>query len=145
MLAALAAVAYSFNLFQFGFQLVLFYASLMAFGWALGIVSMSLILRWGHGAESLAWAVPFLIQPVAAVFYPVDVLPGWLQAVALALPPAHVFEGMRAAIAGEVMPWTHLGIALALDILYLGLAGLLFTRTLVSARERGLLVKVASS
>lgn len=53
-----------------------------------------MILRWGQAAESLAWAVPFFIQPVVAAFYPVSVLPGWLQPVALALPVTHVFEGM---------------------------------------------------
>jgi ABC-2 type transport system permease protein len=145
VLAVIAAAAYQFNLFEFGFQLLWFYANLMVFGWALGIISMALILRWGHSAESLAWAVPFMIQPVAAVFYPVDVLPGWLQWVALAMPPAHVFEGMRAQLAHAATPWHHLAWAAGLNTLFLIASGLLFARTLVSAREHGLLVKVTSS
>jgi len=145
VLIVIALVAYAFNLFQFGFALIAFYANLMMFGWALGIVSMSLILRWGHGAESLAWAVPFLIQPVAAVFYPVEILPVWLQKVAYALPPAHVFEGMRNSLSGSGTPWQHLAIATGLNVVWLTLAGLLFSRTLTAARERGLLVKVAAS
>jgi ABC-2 type transport system permease protein len=145
VMVCIALFAYAFNLFQFGFELFAFYANLMVFGWALGIVSMSLILRWGHGAESLAWAVPFLIQPVAAVFYPVGVLPLWLQKVAYALPPAHVFEGMRCSLSGANTPWHHLAIAAVLNIICLILAGLLFSRTLVAARERGLLVKMAAS
>ncbi len=79
MLAIVAAAAYSFNLFQFQFGLIAYYANLMLFGWALGIASIALILRWGHGAESLAWALPFMIQPFACVFYPLSVLPVWMR------------------------------------------------------------------
>ena len=53
------------------------------------------LLRQGLGAESLAWLAVFLLAPASAVYYPVSVLPHWLQLVAWALPSAHVFEGMR--------------------------------------------------
>lgn len=145
VLAIIAALAYSFNLFQFKWALILFYANLMMFGWVLGIVSISLILRWGHAAESLAWAVPFMIQPFACVFYPVAGLPAWMQAIALAMPPAHVFEGMRGVLAGTGLDLRSLLIATGLNLLYLGVAGWFFSRMLALARERGLLVKAASS
>ncbi len=145
VLGVIAAVAWSFNLFEFRGGLVVFYANLMLFGWSLGLLSISLILRWGHGAESLAWAIPFLVQPFAAVFYPVASLPGWVQWVARALPPAHVFEGMRGVLAGQGIDWQALALATGLNVVCLGLGGWLFARTLARARERGLLVKVASS
>ncbi len=145
VLAVIARVGYAFDLFQFEWRLFLFYANLLMFGWSLGIVSVSMILRWGHAAESLAWAVPFMIQPFACVFYPVDKLPGWLQPVAEAIPAAHVFEGMRGALRGEDVAWGHLAAAAGLNVLYMVLAGLLFMRMLSIARERGLLVKAAST
>ena len=40
----------------------------------------------------------FLFLPLCAVFYPVAVLPSWLQCVAWTLPPTYVFEGMRALV-----------------------------------------------
>ena len=58
-----------------------------------------MILRAGLGAEELAWAAIFLVAPVSGVYYPIGVLPGWLQAIAWTLPSAHVFEGMRARAA----------------------------------------------
>lgn len=145
VLGVIAGLAWSFDLLQFRASLVFFYANLMLFGWALGILSISLILRWGHGAESLAWAVPFMIQPFAAVFYPVATLPGWMQWIAWALPPSHVFEGMRAVLAGQGIAWSTLVIATVLNLLYLAAAGWLFAFTLAQARERGLLVKVTST
>ena len=145
LLGVIAALAYSFNLLQFHAALIGWYANLMLFGWSLGIISIAMIIRWGYGAESLAWAIPFMIQPFGAVFYPVSTLPGWMQWIALALPPAHVFEGMRSVLSGKAFDWHQLAIAFGLNVLYLILAGLLFARTLASAREKGLLVKFSAS
>ena len=145
VLIVVAAIAYSFNLFQFQWALIAYYANLMLFGWALGILSIALILRWGHGAESLAWALPFMIQPFACVFYPASVLPGWMQAIAMAFPPAHVFEGMRASMISGGFDMRHFLSALCLNILYLGLTGWVFARVLRMAREKGLLVKATTT
>lgn len=145
VMALIAWFGYSFNLFQFEFSLIIFYLNLMLFGWSLGVLVTAIILRWGHGAESLAWAIPFMIQPVAAVFYPVSALPGWLQPVALALPPAHVFEGMRHILTHGNVAWQPMMIALGLNAGYLALSGGIFALTLRTAKQRGLLVKVSSS
>ncbi|HCQ38631.1 MAG TPA: ABC transporter, partial [Verrucomicrobiales bacterium] len=145
ILALIAIAAYQFNLFQLELALIPFYLNLLLFGWALGLVSVSLILRFGHGAESLAWAVPFMVQPFSAVFYPVSALPGWLQPVAHALPSTHVFEGMRQVIEFGTFPMTQMVSALLANILFLGAALLLLHGMLTSARRRGFLVKVTSS
>ena len=145
VMALIAWAGYSFNLLQFDLSLIVFYANLMLFGWTLGILVTALILRYGHGAESLAWAIPFMIQPVAAVFYPVSALPAWLQPVAHSLPPAYVFEGMRGVLVTGRADWSPLLIAFLLNLLYLVIAGLVFTRTLRVAKRDGLLVKVSSS
>ena len=44
----------------------------------------------------------FLLLPLTCVYYPVAVLPAWLQPVAWALPPTYVFEGMRALLIDHV-------------------------------------------
>ena len=67
-------------------------------GWWVALGVVSLILRHGAGAEALAWSVLFGLTPFSAVFYPVSVLPAAVRPIALALPSAHVFEGMRAAL-----------------------------------------------
>ncbi len=102
----------------------------------------SLILRHGAGAEALAWSVLFGLTPFSAVFYPVTVLPAWLQPVALALPSAHVFEGMRAALLDGIIAWGHLAAAFALNVLLAGAAGLVFLRQFHGARVRGALLNI---
>ena len=98
----LAWVLYAFDLFQLGPVVVLFFLNLMLMGWWVALGVISLILRHGAGAEALAWSILFGLTPFSAVFYPVSVLPAWLRPVSLALPSAHVFEGMRAALAGVI-------------------------------------------
>lgn len=143
-LVVIGWLAYSFNVFVMRWWLIPFFLNLMLFGWSLGMISTALILRWGQAAESLAWAVPFFIQPVVAVFYPVSVLPGWLQPVALALPATHIFEGMREVMQTGTMSWAPLVWALALNLVYLALAGGFFVWILNYTRRRGLLTKFST-
>ena len=141
-LAILARVLYGFPLFAIGLPLVPFYFALLLFGWAMGIFTMALVLRFGQAAEALIWGIPFLIQPLSAVFYPVHVLPRWLQPVALALPSTHVFEGMRAALATGHVSTATLGAAVGLNVLYPAAAAGFFAWMLGRVRQKGYLSRL---
>jgi ABC-2 type transport system permease protein len=138
----LAFLLYGFGLWRMGPVVVLFFAGLMMMGWAVALGVTSVILRHGAGAEPLAWSVLFGLAPFAAVFYPVSVLPDWLEPVALAIPAAHVFEGMRAALLEGRIAWGHLGAAFALDFIWLAAMGWLFLRQFQAARVRGALLNI---
>jgi ABC-2 type transport system permease protein len=144
LLTGLAAGLYHFHLFDLGLSLIPFFANLLLMGWAIGMATTSLILRWGQAAEALAWGVPFFIQPFAAVFYPVEVLPRFLQPISLAIPATHVFEGMRQVLRGEGLDTGSLVAAFGLNVVYLVAAGLLFSYTFNLARKRGLLAKLVT-
>lgn len=144
VLTVVAALAYQFHLSSMGMALLPFLGNLILFGWFLGMFSTALIMRWGQAAESLAWAVPFFIQPLAAVFYPVSVLPSWLQPLAMGLPCTPVFEGMRAVLNGQPTPWASLHHALLLNVAWGSLAAWFFASNLRHVRKTGLLVKVAT-
>lgn len=138
----LAWLLYAFNLFTLGPVLVLFVANLMAMGWAVSLGVVSLLLRHGAGAESLAWSVLFGLTPFSAVFYPVAVLPKALQPIALALPSTHVFEGMRAGVITGGVAWDQLAWAAGLNVIWLGAAIWLFAAQFRAARERGALMAI---
>ena len=55
-------------------------------------------------------------MPLACVYYPVTVLPHWLQHVAWALPPTYVFEGMRALLIDHVFRADLMLEALAINV-----------------------------
>ena len=144
MISLLAYLFYEFDITLIGIHLVPFFLNLLITGWAVGLVTTALIIRWGQAAEALAWGVPFLLQPFSAVFYPVAVLPAWLQPVSLALPTTHVFEGMREVLATGALTWTHLAWAIALNLLWLALASTFFRWMLARARQKGLLAKLGT-
>jgi ABC-2 type transport system permease protein len=140
-LAMLSWLLYHFNLFSLGFSLLPFIANLLVMGLTIGILAMAVILRYGHGAEPFAWALPFMLQPFSAVFYPVTVLPKGMQAVAWGLPSTYVFEGMRQVIQSGIIPWSNLVWAVGLNLVYLSAAVWLLLYMFDLARDRGLLGK----
>ncbi len=138
----LAWFLYAFNILVLGPLLVLFFAALVMMGWAVALGVVSLILRFGAGAEALAWSILFGLTPFAAVFYPVSILPDWLEPVAYALPAAHVFEGMRAALLEGRAEWGHLLAAFALNAAWLAAMACLFRSQFRAAREKGALLNI---
>ena len=138
----LAFFLYGFGVWTLGPVLVAYVFALMAMGWAVALAVTALILRHGAGAEALAWGVMFGIAPFAAVFYPVAILPAWLQPVALAIPAAHVFEGMRAALTHGAVAWDHLGWAVLLDVVWMAVAAWIFLAQFQAARVRGALLNI---
>lgn len=137
----LAIPVFGFSVFDLGPMLVLFFASLIVMGWWLGLLIVALILRHGMGAESLAWAAVFLLAPVSAIYYPVSVLPDWLQWVAWFLPSAHVFEGMRALMFDGSLRFDHLAWAAGLNAVYMAASVMVFMHYFDVARQRGALLQ----
>src|SRR2546423_8110608 len=136
----LAIWFFGFNLWALGLALVAFFANLMLTGWAVGIFVSGLVLRNGLGAETFAWSIMFLFLPLTCVYYPVAVLPPWLQAVAWSLPPTYVFEGMRALLIDHAFRGDLMVQAVGLNIALFSLAVLAFLAVLASARRNGSLM-----
>ncbi|MEQ8166928.1 MAG: ABC transporter permease [Alphaproteobacteria bacterium] len=140
--ALLAIPLYQFSIFELGLPLVAFFVNLMVMGWAIGLLVSALVLRLGLGAESLAWLTIFAVAPVSGIYYPISVLPGWLQPVAWALPSAHVFEGMRAVLIEGVFRTDLFASAMALNVVYIVAAAGFFLWIFEIARKRGLLLNI---
>ncbi|MGE0612863.1 MAG: ABC transporter permease [Hyphomicrobiales bacterium] len=132
-----ARVFFGFDLFSLGLPLGAFFANLMLTSWALALFTSGIILRFGLGAEELAWTFGFVLLPLCAVYYPVSVLPEWLQPVSLMLPPTHVFEGMRAILIEGVYKPELMWRALGLNAVFLVAGYLSFRAFLRSARING--------
>src|SRR6266496_5351822 len=136
-----ALVFYSFNVFVLGVSLIPFVLNLIIAGWCIGILTTGLIMRYGQEVEVLAWGLVFLFQPISCVFYPMSVLPDWLQAIARLNPAAHVFEGMRAVITNGTFPTSELAWAVGLNAFYLAMLVGWFHLMFAACKEKGLLVR----
>jgi len=141
--AALIAIPlFHFSIFSLGLPLIAFFVNLIVMGWAIGLLVSGIVLRYGLGAESMAWIAIFAVQPISGVYYPISTLPTWLQYVAAVLPSSHVFEGMRAVLFDHVFRVDLLLHAMALNVLYLAAGFLSFLAFFKIARVRGQLLHV---
>jgi ABC-2 type transport system permease protein len=141
--ALLAIVFYHYSVFTLGLPLIVFFANLMVMGWGIGLFVSAIVLRFGLGAESMAWFLIFAIAPFSGIYYPVSALPVWLHPLAWALPSTYVFEGMRAVMFQHVFRADLLAAAAALNIVYIGLGIGAFLFAFRLARQRGLLLQIA--
>jgi ABC-2 type transport system permease protein len=140
----LATGIFHLQFFSMGLPLIGFLTVLFVFGISLGIFGSAVVLRFGPASEWLLWPLPALLSPFAAVFYPLAVLPQWMQGVAHALPPAYVFEGMRTLLAGHPFPGVLLlqgSLVAALELL---LAAYFYGRVYGQAVRTGLLARYSA-
>jgi len=139
--ALLAIPLYSYSIFEMGLPLLAFFTNLLVFGAAVGLAVSGLVLRHGLGAESLAWVGIFVVAPISGIYYPIATLPGWLQPVAMALPSAHVFEGMRAVLGDGVFRMDFFLYAAGLNLVYFCAGMAIFLYFFRLARIHGLLLQ----
>jgi ABC-2 type transport system permease protein len=78
---------------------------------------------------------------LACIYYPVTVLPHWLQYVAWTLPPTYVFEGMRALLIDHIFRADLMMQALAINAVLLIASFAIFLGLLKSARRHGSLLQ----
>ena len=106
-----ALAFFSFHTWELGWGLSPIGAVLLVVGWAVSLFVMGLVLRYGSGAEALAWGVMFILLPLSGVFYPIDALPELLQPLARLLPTTHAFAALRGLVNGDPLDWAQVGIA----------------------------------
>jgi ABC-2 type transport system permease protein len=136
----MAIIFFGFNFWGLGFAVAAFFGNLILTSWAIGLVASGLVLRKGTGAEGLAWSMTFLLLPLACVYYPLATLPEWLQWISMALPPTHVFEGLRALVLEHRFDAGAMLTALLLNVFYFAVAATAFGLLLRSSRKSGALI-----
>src|SRR5438270_11296278 len=128
---------FAFNVTDLGVGLIPVAAVLLVVGWGSALFVIALVLRFGTGAEALAWGILFVVLPLSGVFYPIAALPWILGPLAQALPSTHAFAAGRALFDGHGLLWSQLGLAL-LGCAVMGAVVILFLmRMLQGFRSRG--------
>lgn len=141
-LTLLAFVIYSFNFFSISILYIgLCVLILILFGWFLGLLTTTLIVRYGSRIQVISWSVVWIIQPFVCIYYPLSSLPAWAYPIAKVIPITYVFEGLRAIIQGQPAPFKQLIIALIAECALLILGAWVLSRALNRARKDGSLAK----
>lgn len=138
LLSIVTMVGFGFNIFSLGLlNNLLFFVNLTIFSWSVGLFLLGLIFLFGTRIQALAWGLIFLFQPLSATFFPVSVLPGFLQPIAFLLPTTFVFEAARAALVDPSIDWKMFAISLVENLIYFSLALIAFRRMYERSKETG--------
>ena len=130
------------SLLNMGPPLFLLFLSLYLFGTTLGLLVTSGLLRFGPAFENTAWSSLFLLAPLGCVYYPLSILPDWLQVLAKGLPLVYIFEEARSILVNNVVNYNNIMAALALNLLYFVSAVIIFYLAFYGARKKGTLVNM---
>ncbi len=138
----IAAPLFGVSLFSLGPSLYLLLLSLYFFGITLGLLVTSGLLRYGPAFENVAWSSLFLLAPLGCIYYPLSILPEWLQVLAKMLPLVYIFEEVRSILVNNIVDYSNIMIALKLNLIYFGVAVIIFYIAFYGARKKGTLVNI---
>jgi len=144
VMLVLATMLFGFSMFAYGIMMIPFLLILFMFGIAMGIMACGVVLRLGPASEWFIWPIPAIIAPFVGVFYPISVLPSWMQYISKLLPPSYVFEGVRAIVSRNTFSPDSLILGGALAVLYIMLAYWFFTCTYKRAIKTGLIARYSA-
>ena len=77
------------------------------------------LLRFGPSFENIAWASLFFLAPLGCIYYPIEILPEWLQTIAKLLPLVHIFEEMRNILIYDIIDYLQILKAILIMLLQL--------------------------
>jgi len=143
--AILSMAAYA----GFGFHLpawqvtVLFLLGLFISGLILGIIVNILILSFGQKVEITAWMFAHLFMILCGIYYPVDVLPPFFQAIALMVPITHFLEYFRYSYGFKTHSLHSLLIGFSLSVVYLVIFIRLLGHAYTRARQKGVIIRLS--
>lgn len=131
---------FGYSIYTLGLPLLAFFVILQMFSWSIGLMMSGLIMRVGQSAETFAWAAVFILLPLSGVYYPITVLPNWMQVIAHLIPTSYVFEGMRTILRDHTVEWQLLAVAAGLSVVYLIVGFQVFLWFFRSSRRHGSLL-----
>ena len=133
---------FEFSIFNLGFTLIILLANLYLFGISLGLLVSSGLLKYGPAFENIAWSSLFLLAPIGCVYYPITILPDWLQMVAKFFPLVYIFEGARAILIENTLIYSYFLKSSLINIFYFILSIIIFNLSFLSAKKNGNLVNI---
>tara|TARA_Y100000591_G_C21707528_1_gene631636 strand:- start:263 stop:820 length:558 start_codon:yes stop_codon:yes gene_type:complete len=138
----LAIPLFGVSVFEIGPLLIFLLLSLYIFGVTLGLLVTAGLLRFGPSFENIAWASLFFLAPLGCIYYPIEILPNWLQTIAKILPLVHIFEEMRNILINDVVDLYAITISFLISFVYFIFGVIIFYLAYYGAKNRGTLINI---
>ena len=140
--ALLAIPFFGVSIFKIGTPLIFLLISLYIFGVTLGLLVTSGLVRFGPSFENIAWASLFFLAPLGCIYYPIEILPDWLQIIAKLFPLVHIFEEMRNILINDIIDFFQISKAILISFLYFIFGVIIFYISYNGAKNRGTLINM---
>ncbi|MBS3061647.1 MAG: ABC transporter permease [Candidatus Diapherotrites archaeon] len=114
--------------------------ALFVFGLSLGMITLGLLFLFQSEAFPLSFSMADVFVLISGAYYPVSVLPGPVQAVALLLPSTHAFNLLKSTVGMGSVDWVAL---LVLSVVWFGIGYAVTMWGFHQAKKTGKLVRVA--
>jgi ABC-2 type transport system permease protein len=138
----IAIPLFGVSIFKLGTPLIFLLITLYIFGVTLGLLVTAGLLRFGPSFENIAWASLFFLAPLGCIYYPVEILPEWLQIIAKLLPLVHIFEEMRNILIYDTINYYQILKATLISFVYFILGIIVFYWSYDGAKNRGTLMNM---
>jgi ABC-2 type transport system permease protein len=144
LMALIGGCAFGFDFLGAGIvRVALFLLGCFLTALVIGVLVCALVLLWGTRAETSAWAAVNFFVMLSGVYYPISVLPGWVQTVSAGIPLTYFLDGIRAGY-GFPSRFAHpFAAGFALSLLYAVLAHWALAAAVTRSRRTGLLLKLS--
>lgn len=129
---------YSVNILAIGWWLIPFLACTMMTGWWVGFISAGIVIRWGPKVQTVIWTLPGILLPFSVVYFPLSLLPTFLQPISYLIPTTYIFESMRSVLLTGQLNSNYLAISVGLNVIYLGISLLWFKKSFDWSLKHGL-------
>ena len=140
--ALLAIPFFGVSILKIGAPLIFLLITLYIFGVTLGLLVTSGLVRFGPSFENIAWASLFFLAPLGCIYYPIEILPEWLQIIAKMLPLVHIFEEMRNILIYDIVSYFQIFKATLISFLYFVVGVITFYLSYSGAKNRGTLINI---
>ena len=140
--ALLAIPLFGVSIFKIGVPLIFLLITLYIFGVTLGLIVTSGLVRFGPSFENIAWASLFFLAPLGCIYYPIEILPNWLQIIAKLLPLVHIFEEMRNVLIHDIVNYYQVLKAVIISLIYFVFGIIIFYLSYEGAKNRGTLINM---
>ncbi len=140
--ALLAIPFFGVSIFKIGTPLIFLLITLYIFGVTLGLLVTSGLVRFGPSFENIAWASLFFLAPLGCIYYPIEILPSWLQIIAKLLPLVHIFEEMRNILIHDTVNHYLIIKAIFISFVYFVIGIFIFYLSYNGAKNRGTLINM---
>ena len=138
----IAIPLFGVSIFAIGLPLIFLLITLYIFGVTLGLLVTSGLIRFGPSFENIAWASLFFLAPLGCIYYPIEILPEWLQIISKLLPLVHIFEEMRNILIYDSVSYIQIFKAALISFVYFIFGVIIFYLSYEGAKNRGTLINM---